>query len=62
MPRHQIYVRIPAEKTLYETKPETVICPPPHFPHPQKVAVANSSRHLSFDEMTFITLLTYFKE
>jgi hypothetical protein len=27
-------------------KPKTVISPPPHFPHPQKVAVAHSSRHL----------------
>jgi hypothetical protein len=52
----------PASLKLNNNKPKTVRCPPPHFPHPQKAAVANSSRHLVFDEMTFITLLTYFKE
>ncbi len=41
---------------------QAVRCSPPQFPSPRKVAVANFSRHLCFDEMTFITLLTYFEE
>jgi hypothetical protein len=47
---------------LAATPQQAVRCSPPQFPSPRKVAVANFSRHLCFDDIPFITLLSYFKE